>query len=35
MIIFLPKGNDSDKTRRSEYYDGVYHYLKSVGVSEI
>lgn len=35
MIIFIPKGNDTDKTRLPEYYDGTYHYLKSVGISEI
>jgi hypothetical protein len=35
MVIFIPKGNDNDKTRLTKYYDGVYNYLKSVGITEI
>lgn len=35
MVVFIPKGNDQDKTRLPKYYDGVYNYLKSVGVAEI
>lgn len=35
MVIFIPKGNDYDKTRLAKYYEGVYNYLKSVGVDEI
>ncbi|WP_031517656.1 DUF2075 domain-containing protein [Desulfofalx alkaliphila] len=35
MVIFIPKGNDYDKTRLTKYYEGVYNYLKSVGVVEI
>jgi hypothetical protein len=35
MVIFIPKGNDYDKTRLAKYYEGVYNYLKSVGVVEI
>ncbi|MGI6150550.1 MAG: DUF2075 domain-containing protein, partial [Christensenellales bacterium] len=35
MVIFIPKGNDYDNTRLTKYYEGVYNYLKSVGVDEI
>lgn len=35
MAIFVPKGNDLDKTRLTKYYDGVYNYLKSIGIFEI
>lgn len=35
MAIFVPYGNKSDATRPPEFYDGVYNYLKSIGVEEI
>jgi hypothetical protein len=35
MIIFIPEGDDDDLTRKREYYDGTYHYLKSIGVEEV
>ena len=35
MVIFIPKGNDNDNTRATRYYEGIYNYLKSVGVKEI
>ncbi len=35
MIIFVPEGDDEDQTRLSEYYDGTYEYLKSVGIKEL
>ena len=35
MVIFIPKGNDNDNTRLTKYYEGIYNYLKSVGVAEI
>ncbi len=28
MVIFIPKGNDTDHTRLCEYYDGTCNYLK-------
>jgi DUF2075 family protein len=31
MVIVVPEGNDEDHTRRSEFYDSTYFYLKSVG----
>lgn len=35
MIIMVPEGDESDSTRKSELYDGIYHYLKEVGVNEL
>ena len=30
MAIFIPEGNDDDSTRKTEFYDGTYAYLKSI-----
>ena len=43
MVICVPTGNPNktltgfweDSTRLPEYYDGTYHYLKSIGIEEI
>lgn len=35
MIIFIPEGNNKDKTRQDLFYDGTYRYLKSIGIKEI
>ena len=35
MVIFVPEGDDEDKTRLREYYDGTYEYLKSIGIEEL
>lgn len=35
MIIFIPPGSDSDKTRAHSYYDGTYCYLREIGIQEI
>lgn len=35
MVIFVPEGDDEDATRLSEYYDGTYEYLKSIGIKEL
>lgn len=35
MVIFVPEGDDEDDTRRSEFYDGTYEYLKKIGFEEI
>lgn len=35
FIIFIPYGDNSDETRQEIYYDGVYHYLKQIGIEEI
>jgi hypothetical protein len=32
MIIFVPEGNDEDKTRLSKFYDGTFEYLRSLGI---
>ena len=31
MVIVVPEGNSEDPTRKSEYYDPVYYYLKEIG----
>ena len=38
MVIVVPNGDDGvppDETRKPEWYDGIYDYLKSVGIKEI
>ena len=35
MIIFVPEGDDEDIIRLTEYYDGTYEYLKSIGIKEL
>ena len=35
MIIFIPKGCDEDITRKTDFYDGTYNYLKNIGIEEI
>jgi hypothetical protein len=35
MVIVVPEGNPKDSTRRAEYYDETFRYLKSVGLDEI
>lgn len=38
MIICIPEGDHSvppDKTRNPEWYDGIYNYLKELGIKEI
>lgn len=35
MIIFIPKGSDSDTTRAKVFYDGTYEYLKNIGIEEL
>lgn len=35
MVIFIPEGSDTDHTRKCEYYDRTYEYLRAVGVEEI
>ena len=35
MIIVVPEGNPEDHTRKPEYYDGTYNYLKSIGIKII
>lgn len=35
MIIFVPEGNDEDKTREKKFYDGTYNYLLSLGIKQL
>lgn len=38
MVIVIPNGNHGvplDETRKPEWYDGIYNYLKEVGFKEI
>ena len=35
MIIFIPHGSETDPTRPHEYYDGIYNYLKNIGLQEL
>ena len=31
MVIFIPEGSDADNTRKREYYNGTYNYLRELG----
>lgn len=35
MVICVPEGYQDDETRKPEFYDGTYEYLKSLGLEEI
>jgi DUF2075 family protein len=35
MVIYIPKGNDFDFTRKSQFYDEIYLYLRDLGIKEI
>ena len=35
MVIFVPWGNDTDLTRKHQYYDNTYNYFRTIGVTEI
>ncbi len=35
MVICVPEGNADDSTRKPEYYDSTFNYLKSIGIKEI
>jgi len=35
MVIVIPEGNNEDQTRKKEYYDHTFNYLKEIGVSVI
>ena len=35
FIIFVPEGNLEDETMQPKFYDGVYDYLKEIGLEEI
>ncbi len=35
MVIVVPEGNLEDHTRKAEYYDCTFEYLKEIGIKEI
>jgi hypothetical protein len=35
MVIFVPRGSREDRTRRAEFYDGTYGYLRGLGIEEV
>lgn len=35
MVILVPEGNIEDHTRKSEYYDATYDYLREIGIKLI
>jgi hypothetical protein len=32
MVIYIPRGDENDKTRLREFYDGTFNFLKSCGL---
>jgi len=34
MVIFVPPGAKRDRTRKPDFYEGVYDYLTALGVTE-
>jgi hypothetical protein len=32
MVIVVPIGDDEDHTRNHNYFDGIYEYLKKLGL---
>ena len=35
MILFVPKGEASDRTRPPSFYDGTFEYLRSCGIPRL
>lgn len=35
FVIFIPNGDKNDKTMLPDYYEGIYNYLKEIGIDEI
>ncbi len=35
MIIVVPEGNSKDHTRKAEFYDPTYNYLKNIGLKTV
>lgn len=35
MAIFVPAGSDDDQTRKREWYDGIYGYLKEIDIVQL
>ena len=32
MVIVVPEGSSEDHTRKHEFYDGTFNYLKNIGI---
>lgn len=35
LVIFIPPGDENDITMQPDFYDGIYNYLKHIGIKEI
>jgi len=35
VVVLIPEGDDTDTTRKREWYDRTYNYLKGIGIPEI
>ena len=35
IVVLIPEGDDTDTTRKREWYDRTYNYLKRIGIPEI
>jgi hypothetical protein len=35
MVLFIPAGSAADPTRLPEFYQGVYDFLREVGIPEL
>jgi hypothetical protein len=35
MVIVVPEGDPEDATRKAEYYDATFEYLRGIGVEII
>ena len=35
MVLYIPRGSEQDQTRQKAFYDGIYEYLKGIGIEEI
>jgi hypothetical protein len=35
MVIVIPEGNNEDHTRKAEYYDPTFEYMKNIGIKVI
>jgi len=35
MIIVVPNGVEDDDTRKSEFYDSTFNYLKDIGIETL
>jgi hypothetical protein len=35
MVIVVPEGDQEDATRKSEFYDSTFNYLKDIGLTQL